>query len=189
MPRLSTILAVALILTVAPRTGRSQVRDLDGHDLPLFAPAGKANVLLFIASDCPIASSFAPEIQRLCGRFADQGVRCSLIYEDTGIDAGRVRTHMAAYGYADTPATIDADRTIARHAGASVTPQAVVVDARGEVRYRGRINNLYAALGKPRQHATVHDLRDALEALLAGRPVANPETEALGCFIDSGKRS
>lgn len=189
MPRLSTILAVALLFTAAPHGGRSQVRDLDGHDLSLFVPAGNANVLLFIASDCPIANSFAPEIRRLCGRFAGQGVRCSLIYEDSGIDAGRVRTHMAAYGYAGVPATIDADHTIARQAGASVTPQAVVVDAKSEVRYRGRINNLYAALGKPRQQVTVHDLRDALEALLAGRPVANPETEALGCFIDAGKRS
>ena len=60
------------------------------------------------------------------------------------------------------------------------------------MKYRGRIDNQYAALGKPRRVVTVHDLRDALDAVLAGRPVANPETEAFGCFIasknDSGSR-
>jgi hypothetical protein len=62
-----------------------------------------------------------------------------------------------------------------------------VIDSSGTVRYRGRINNFYAALGKPRQQVAVHDLRDALEALMAGRPILNPETEALGCFINTGK--
>jgi hypothetical protein len=51
------------------------------------------------------------------------------------------------------------------------------------VKYRGRIDNQYAALGKPRRVVTVHDLRDALDALVAGRPVVHPETEAFGCVI------
>jgi hypothetical protein len=59
----------------------------------------------------------------------------------------------------------------------------VLVDRAGTIRYRGRIDNGYAELGKPRQHVTSHDLRASLEALLAGRPVPTPETEALGCYI------
>jgi hypothetical protein len=157
-----------------------------GHQV--FAPAGKANVLLFVSSDCPVSNSFAPEIQRVCSRFAGDGVTCVLVYEDAGIDERGVRAHMADYRYDSIAAAIDFDGAIARRAGASVIPQAIVVDANGAVRYRGRINNFYAALGKPRQQVTVHDLRDAVEALLAGRPITNPETEALGCFISVGKR-
>jgi AhpC/TSA family len=165
----------------------TQLRDLDGHPVNLFAPAGTASLLLFVSSDCPISNGYAPEIQRVCGDYAAKGVRCSLVYEDLRIDIAGVRTHLAEYRYSGMQAVIDADGAVARRAGASVTPQAVVVDAAQHVRYRGRIDNLYAALGQPRQKATVHDLRDALDAILDGRSVATPETEALGCFITHAK--
>jgi hypothetical protein len=59
----------------------------------------------------------------------------------------------------------------------------VVVDRAGSIRYSGRIDNFYAALGRPRQRVTEHDLRDALDAVLAGRPVPRPRTDAVGCHI------
>ena len=80
-------------------------------------------------------------------------------------------------------AAIDRNRAVAKHAKVSVTPSVAVVDRKGAVRYRGRIDNAYADLGKPRQHVTSHDLRDALDAIVAGRPVPKPETQSLGCFI------
>jgi hypothetical protein len=64
-----------------------------------------------------------------------------------------------------------------------VTPQAVVIDRAGEIRYRGRIDNFYAAFGKPRQQVTEHDLRNALDAVLAGRSAPKRETDAIGCYI------
>jgi hypothetical protein len=145
--------------------------------------AGTVKVQFFISSDCPISNSYAPEIQRLCGEYGQQGVDCSLVYEDVGLDATSMRKHLNDYGYGAMPAVIDSNRKIANRAKATVTPEAVVIDSRGETRYRGRIDNFYAALGKPRQQVTIHDLRDALDAVLAGRPVANRETKALGCYI------
>jgi len=179
------VLAAGLV----PLMASSQLRDVDGRPAPLFTPSGAANVLIFVSSDCPISNGYAPEIQRLCGAYGSKGARCSLVYEDQRIDAATVRKHLGEYRYAGMPAVVDADRTVARRAGASVTPQAVVVDGTGKVRYRGRIDNFYAALGQPRQRATVHDLRDALDAVIAGRTVATPETEALGCFITSVKEA
>ena len=145
--------------------------------------AGNTKVLFFISSDCPVSNSYAPEIQRLCGDYGTKGVGCSLIYEDVGLDAPSMQKHMQDYRYTGIPAMIDAKRKIANQARASITPEAVVIDSNGEIRYRGRIDNFYAALGKPRQQVTVHDLRDALDAVLAGKPVPNPETKALGCYI------
>ena len=162
-------------------TGQS--RDVDGTARDLFAPSGAANVLVFVASDCPVSNGYAPEIQRICRDYRAKGVTCSLVYEDVAIGKARVRAHRDEYGYSDIPAVIDADRAIATRAGATVTPQAVVVGPGGAVKYRGRVDNQYAALGKPRRVVTVHDLRDALDAVLARRTVANPETEAFGCFI------
>jgi hypothetical protein len=58
-----------------------------------------------------------------------------------------------------------------------------VFSKRGQLKYRGRIDNFYAGLGTPRQVVTEHDLRDALDALIAGRTVRSPRTQAFGCFI------
>ena len=160
-----------------------EIRGIDGALLRPLAPAGAAGVLLFVATDCPVSNSYAPEIQRICAAYAARGVSCSLIYEQPGIRPGAVRQHLEEYRYREISAAIDDAGKVAAAVQASVTPQAVVVDHGGVVRYRGRIDNLYAALGKPRQVVTSHDLRDALDAIVSGRPVARPETEALGCFI------
>ena len=161
----------------------AQIRDIDGQFLSFFKPSGKINILFFISSDCPISNSYAPEIQRLCQAYGNKGVSCSLLYEDTDITVSSVRRHLDEYRYRGIPAAIDGEGKVAKQAAASVTPEAVLVDGKGEIRYRGRIDNFYAALGKPRQHVTVHDLSDALDAVLSGKPVVNVETKALGCFI------
>jgi hypothetical protein len=136
-----------------------------------------------VSTDCPISNSFAPEIQHICKDYAAKGVACSLVYEDFQADTAAVRQHLAEYGYAGIPAMIDADRSLASQAHTTITPQAVVIDSADKIRYRGRINNFYAELGKARRVVTVHDVRDALDAVLAGKTVANPETKALGCYI------
>lgn len=176
-PALSGLVLLASVVS-------AQVRDIDGRPSTPFRPSGNAHVLFFVATDCPISNSYAPEIQRLCSVYGSKGVSCSLAYEDVRTDAAAVRTHLDAFGYRAIPAAIDGARTLADRGGASITPQAIVIDNDGEIRYRGRIDNLYTSLGKPRQQVTVHDLSDALDAVLAGRTVARPQTEAVGCFIE-----
>jgi thiol-disulfide isomerase/thioredoxin len=169
--------------------GRPQLRDLDSRAITPFAPSSRANVVFFVATDCPVSNSYAPVIQRVCREYGPRGVECSLIYEDVDTHPSRahldqlVRAHLQEYGYTGFTAIVDRDRAAATYAKASITPQAFVIDRSGDIRYRGRIDNLYAALGKTRQQVTRHDLRDALDAVLAGSKVPHPETEALGCFI------
>ncbi len=169
--------------------GRLELRDLDGRVVTPFAATRRANVIFFVATDCPISNSYAPVIQRVCREYGPRGVECSLIYEDVDTHPAPahldrlVRAHLQEYGYAGFTAVVDRDRAASTHGKATVTPQAFVIDRSGEIRYRGRIDNLYAAFGKTRQQVTSHDLRDALDAVLAGGKVQHPETEALGCFI------
>lgn len=144
-----------------------------------------ARVLVFVMTDCPISNFYAPEIQKVCGEYAGKGVECSLVYEDVKPDATAVRKHLEEYGYKGVKTVLDADRKVANKNGVKVTPETVVLDSKGEIRYRGRIDDFYAALGKPRRAATTHELRDALDAVLAGKSVAVAETKALGCYIVS----
>jgi hypothetical protein len=162
-------------------------RDLSGRSFDPFKPAGSAHVIFFVQTDCPISNWYAPTIQQLCREYGARGVGCSLMYEDVELPGTRldeqVRRHLQEYRYDGMAAVVDRSRVVASRARATITPQTVVVDRTGTVRYRGRIDNAYADLGKPRQRVTSHELRDALDAVLAGRPVTKPETEALGCFI------
>jgi hypothetical protein len=172
------LLLLLSVLTAPP----APTRGVDG--VPL-APGETAQLLIFVTSDCPISNYYAPEIQDLCAKDRQRGLRCSLVYEDVGLDEPRMRAHLAEYGYGEMPAVIDRDRAIAKRAGATVTPQAVLSGRDGRVQYRGRIDNRYEAFGKPRRVVTEHDLRDAVDAVLSGKPVRTPETPALGCYIAS----
>ena len=131
--------------------GSLQIRAIDGAVLHPLEPTGVANVLFFVSTDCPVANGYAPEIQRICGAYAARGIACSLVYEDATLTAGDVRKHLDEYRYHGVAAAIDADGSLAAAVHATITPQAVVVDRRGTVRYSGRIDNFYAALGRPRR--------------------------------------
>jgi len=201
-PRRTTSgLLAALVFAVATNAGvtgsafqvsarqTESILDIDGLLHDPFRPAGAANVIVFVATDCPISNSYAPEIQRICRDYRSRGVACFLMYEDVDVTSSptplneAVKEHVREFRYVDVPAVVDRSRRIARRAKASITPQAVVIGREGEIRYRGRIDNLYVAFGKRRPRATEHDLRDALDAVLERRPVRKVETEALGCFI------
>jgi hypothetical protein len=171
-PRLSTMLKALTALTAVALMGAD-----------LFHPSGAAGVLFFISTDCPISNGYAPEIQRICASYKSKHVSCTLIYEDFDLTPSAATQHASEYGYGAVPAIIDIDRSIAKHAHATVTPEAVLVDSKAVVRYRGRINNLYASFGKPRRVVTENNLIDALDAVLTGRAIAVPETKALGCYI------
>ena len=147
-------------------------------------PDGSVGILFFITNDCPIANSYAPEIQRICGDYAGRGVSCTLVYSDLTLDDAAIRKHHADFGYPATiPAVRDTGHKLAKAAGATITPEAVIVNRDSKVLYRGRIDNFWAALGKQRRQPTEHDLRDALDQVLAGKPIAHPETKAIGCYI------
>ncbi len=161
----------------------AQVADIDGNDYLLAgAPDTKVTIVYFVTHDCPISNRYMPEIRRICEEYSQLGARCLLAYVDPTITVGQIREHQRIYGI-DQATVHDTDRAIVNLAGASVTPEAALFDSLGRVIYRGRIDNLYAALGTPRRRATEHDLRNALDESLAGKAVTRPRTQAVGCFI------
>src|SRR5262245_38243467 len=92
-------------LAQAARVARPQLHDLNGRSLTPFAPGERVNVVLFVATDCPISNSYAPVIQQVCREYAPRGVACSLIYEDVDLHPTtshldrQVRQHLEEYGY------------------------------------------------------------------------------------------
>ena len=171
--------------TVALPLAAVTVRDIDGREYPFpEEPESKATVVYFVTHDCPISNKYAPEIRRICEEYATRGARCVLAYIDPTISIADIREHQRAYGIT-APTVHDKSHAMANLAGASITPEAAVFDDTGHLVYRGRIDNLYAALGTPRRKATEHDLRNALDEVLSGRAVSQSRTQAVGCFIPS----
>jgi hypothetical protein len=90
---------------------------------------------------------------------------------------------MAAFSYGGAMEALrDPAHALVKFTKATITPEAAVV-AGGRVVYRGRIDDRYVDLGVERPSPTVHDLADALAAVLAGKPVPHATTQAVGCFI------
>jgi hypothetical protein len=148
------------------------------------AAQGRATVTFFIASDCPISNAYAPEISRICSAYQARGASCRLVYEDTSLAPADLMKHISEYGLMQMRATWDSSRTLADHSHVTITPTAVVADGRDKVQYQGRIDNLYINIGRTRQQVTNHDVTDALDAVLARKPVPHPQTEPLGCYIE-----
>src|SRR5690242_18080753 len=104
---------------------------------------GRTTITAFIASDCPIANAYAPEIVRICAAYQPRGLSCTLAYEDAKLDAAGLQKHLADYALQGVRSTWDKDRKLADQANVTITPTAIVRDGRNNVRYRGRIDNLY----------------------------------------------
>ena len=98
-----------------------------------------------------------------------------------------MRTHLREYRYGSMTAAVDRTRAVAKRAKATVTPQVVLVDRGGAIRYRGRIDNAYADLGKPRQHVTSHELRDVARRA-ARRPAGADSRDRTDRVLHRGSR-
>lgn len=161
------------------------LRDIDGKLYgSLEKPSGwKWTLLFFLMTDCPIGNQYAPEIQRTCAEYGPKGARCFLVYVDPGIKPAEIRKHMRDFKYTSFSAIADDSHDLVKKAGATIVSEVAVFSNDAQLKYLGRIDNLYAGLGKPRQVVTEHDLREVLDALIAGRTVRTARTQAFGCFI------
>lgn len=173
-----------MLLAVLALVAAVTVVDVDGvKRQPLNIEKGREAVLFFVTHDCPISNSFAREIGRICSEYGPKGADCTLVYVDPTLSDERARAHAAEYGHGGYPKIVDRKHELVRATGVTITPEVAVVKADGTVVYRGRIDDSYAALGQPRRAVTSPDLRNALDATLAGKPAARAETKALGCYI------
>ena len=171
------------ILVLSAQAAEISVNDVDGGAHRPLAEAGQAaTVLLFVMHDCPIANSYAPEISRIAEEYRARGVRSYVIYGEDDLPPAEAKKHAREYAYR-CPALLDPGRALVRAAGATVSPEAAVFSPKGALLYRGRIDDRAIAPGKHRAEPRQRDLRAALDAILAGKPVRERFTKAIGCYL------
>lgn len=173
---------IAAVTLGSPAPGQRSA--LEQRVSPLISPApGVVHVIVFVGTECPISNRYAPEIRRMTQDYAGRRVRFFLSYEDPPGAPTSIAKHFAEF-YANTGISsyVDRDGALARELGAKATPTAVIYTTAGRV-YRGRIDDLYLSLTQARREPTERTLRLSLDAVLAGKPVPRPETQAIGCSI------
>lgn len=166
--------APAVALDVGGVAPDFRVRTLDGVEVSLVdaEKSHRAVVVLFISTICPYSNYYNDLLRDIAAEFEKKGVLF------LGINSGRietaeeVRAHAREHGHT-FPIARDPQAHVASLLGARRTPEVFLLDHEGKLRYRGRIAS---KLSSP-------DLKNALDSLLAGRPIRPAETKAFGCAI------
>jgi len=167
---------------------RFELRDTGGS---LHTPdewrSKKAVVLFFTMTDCPLANGYVPEMNRMRAAYEPRGVAFFAVQVDDTVPDAAVKKYAQEFGYT-FPMLNDPRLNLARLAGAKVTPEVAVLSSRGEVLYLGRVDNKVEDLTHPRYAATEPELRNALDAVLAGKAPKEARTRAVGCSINLESR-
>ena len=152
--------------------------DLGGTERSLKSLAGKkGTVLLFIAVQCPVSNAYNERMEKLAQDYKAKGIAVIGINSNVKEDAEAVKAHAAEHKLS-FPILKDPGNKIADKLGASVTPEAYLLDANNKLIYHGRIDNSRNA-----DQIETSDLRNALDASLAGKPIEKTEAKAFGCSI------
>jgi hypothetical protein len=150
---------------------------------PFNEQRSKAIIFFFVRTDCPISNRYAPEIERLAQRYAREGMAFWLVYPESSTTIEQIEQHRNEY-HLSLQALRDPRHALVKMAGVKVTPEAAVFLPNGHELYRGRIDDRYVDFGKERPAPTTHDLDEVLKSVTGGKPIANSETRAIGCYID-----
>jgi mono/diheme cytochrome c family protein/thiol-disulfide isomerase/thioredoxin len=152
----------------------------DGRLVELKAPSKGAVVLVFYSSECPISNGYSPTLNRLGLEFPSERTRMVGVCVDPDLSDKEVETHAKDFAL-KFPIVRDGKGILAAKVGATVTPEAFVIDDAGRLRYHGRIDDQFAGRRKPNAVVATSELRDAVRAVLDGRDVAVEHVEAVGC--------
>jgi thiol-disulfide isomerase/thioredoxin len=137
----------------------------------------KPLVVLFWSARCPVCRRYGGVLKALAKDY-DGRARVAVVFSNATENEADVRTWLDATG-ATGQSALDPRREAAKVLGAVVTPTALVFDAAGTLKYRGPIDDDRRA----RRRDTTDLLRIALESVLTGKPVENPEPRAFGSSV------
>lgn len=143
----------------------------------------KAIVVFFTTTDCPLSNNQVPEMNRTRHDYESRGVAFYAVQADTTIADADVVQHTKDYQFS-FPVLFDPRQLLAKMTGATTIPSAAVLTTDGTLLYLGRIDNLVEDFNIRRQAPTKFDLRETLDAVLTGMPVAHPRVSAFGCAIN-----
>ena len=169
--------------TKAPEFALSDVVSGQAESLASFE--GKwALLVMFICHHCPFVKHIKSELAQLGRDYAAKGVGIVAISSNdpavSADDSPEGLQRMAAEWGFNFPVCFDETQAVAKSYAAACTPDFFLFDREQKLAYRGQLDDSRPSNGKP---VTGADLRAAIDALLAGRPVNQDQRASLGCNI------
>ena len=145
-------------------------------------------IYIFMGETCPVSRHYTLTLKELHVQYASEK------FEFIGVFPNRLSTPATIAAFKEKyalPFTCigDATHTWVNRLGATVTPEAVVIDTSNTAIYRGRIDNTFADLGKRRRVITERDLANVLNTLKDEKPLSFRQTQAIGCIITSWQKA
>lgn len=167
----------------------TKMKNYDGKEVSIADVKGdKGTLVVFSCNGCPFAKAWEGRIVELGNAYRQKGIGAIMINSNEAMRQGgdspeAIAKRAKASGFA-FPYVIDADSEVAAAFGARVTPEAFLFDKAGQLVYHGTIDDNH----KDPDQVAAHFLKDALEAVVAGKEIANKETKAIGCGIKFAKK-
>jgi len=146
----------------------------------------KAIVIVFVGTECPIANLYFPTLAQMKQKYSASGVQFLAINSNDQDSLPEVVAH-ARERKVSFPVLKDSDHRAADALGARRTPEAFLLDSGRVIRYRGRIDDQYGYTYR-RSSPSQTELKNAIEEVLANKPVTTPQSEVRGCVIGRGKK-
>jgi peroxiredoxin len=161
-----------------------KMMNVDGKNVTLAAAKGtRGTLVVFTCNHCPWAQAWTDRIVALGNEYSKKGIGVVAVnsndpnaYEEDSYDAMVVRAKERGMKF---PYVVDATSDLARAFGASHTPEAFLFDKNGKLVYHGAVDDN----AREPEKVTARWLHDALEATVAGKPVAVATTKSMGCGI------
>ena len=161
-------------------------RDLQGADAGRYSLRSfdekPVLVVMFSCNHCPYAVAYEDRMIAIQRDYAAKGVQLVAInsnddktYPEDGYPQMVRRAKEKGFNF---PYIRDPDQKAAEDYGAVCTPHVFAFDEDRKLRYRGRIDD-----SRDPSSVRSHDLRNALDDLLAGKEVRVPDTRPFGCSI------
>jgi peroxiredoxin len=168
----------ASAVTIGSTIADFKLADTSGKEQKLSSLKGtNGTVLIFISTQCPVVRDYIERIEKLAVDYRGRGVNVIGINSNSTETVEDMKAHVAANNLTFTVLK-DKDNKIADQLGAERTPEVFFLNAANKLVYHGRIDN-----HRNVSLVNANDLRDAIEATLAGKPVVKTEASAFGCSI------
>jgi len=161
--------------------GFKNLPGVDGrtHSLSDFTKGAKCTVVVITCNHCPVAVAYEDRIIDFVKDYASKGVKLVAVnvnnLQADKLPAMKVRARDKSFNF---PYLYDSSQAIGRELGAGVTPEFFVIDAAGKIVFTGGMDDSMNPDKVTKQH-----LRDAVDAVLAGKPVPVAKVERRGCSV------
>ncbi len=151
-------------------------------DLQLNISSDKPGLFIFLSPECPLCKNYSSTLNTLYQEFSND----ILFY---GVIPGKAYTTKEVQAFQSTykisfPLLIDSNKILSNYLHATITPQAILLDGKQHLLYKGAIDNWAVSLGKQRLKPTEDYLKDAIKESVQHRLITIKRTQAVGCKIN-----